>query len=353
MKESPINPYHRAKGATINNEEGWRMPGIYTDILREHRAAKAACGIFDISHLGKFCVWGSGAREWLEYMLSNKVEDCSPGYGQRSLLLNEEGGIIDRINVFCEQEEVYHLFGSAAMAQEDYTWLAAHLPETIQLRDDTLLRSGMAIYGPESAGILRRVLPQLDTPQDMSIQRVVHKDETLFITACGLEGDDGFELFCTANRGIYWYETFVRAGAVPCGLASRECLRLERCKISAGRDMNSKTTPHLAGLSHLCHPHKTFVGSSAALNKVSQTPHKKIIPLECTEISPSPRHGNTVQDLRGNAIGSITSGCISPESGLGIAFAYINASHSLPGTILRIIIHGTPVHAIVRQQCVS
>ncbi len=354
MKESPITPYHRANGATISNEEGWRMPGIYTDILREHRAAKAACGIFDISHLGKWWVQGPGAQDWLEYMLSNKVADCAPGHGRRTLLLNEEGGIIDRLTLFCEKEESYFLLGSAALAQEDYTWLAAHLPDAApRLQDATERLSGMALYGPESYDVLLRVLPQLHTPHDMSIQHVNHHGESLILTACGLEGDEGFELFCPAIRGIHWFETFIRAGATPCGLATRECLRLERNKISAGRDMNSKTTPHLAGLEHLCHPNKTFVGAAAAQRKAAHPPHKKIVPIECTVLSPAPRHGYSVQNLQGRSIGSITSGCISPESGLGIAFAYINSTHSAPGTPLLINMQGTLVPARVSHRRIS
>lgn len=349
MKESPINPYHRQQGATMSYEEGWHMPSMYTDILREHRAARAACGIFDISHVGKFSVWGEGASQWLERMLSNRVAHCREGYGQHTLMLNEEGGIIDRLTLFCDEEGVYWLLGSAALVQEDYAWLSAHLVYGhAELSNETEKWSAIAVYGPESNAVFQRVLPDLTLPPDMSMRHTLYHGKELRITTCGQEGDEGFELFCPAYHGIHWFESFVRAGAIPCGMAARECLRLERRKVSAGRDTNCKITPHQAHLEHLCATNKNYVGAAAMYQKAGGGFRKKrLAPLECTEASPPPRHGCTVRDMRGQSVGSITSGCISPETGLGVAFAYLNAGMALPGTPLSILINGRPVRAVV------
>ena len=355
MKESPINPYHRQQGASLSYEEGWRMPGVYTDLLREHRATRAACGVFDISHLGKFSVQGEGACTWLEHMLSNRLSYCREGCGQHTLMLNDDGGIIDRLTIFCDAEGVYRMLGSAALVQEDFDWLSAHLPnENVELLNETEKWSAMAVYGPESSVIFQRVLPDLKLPPDMSVNHTLYHGEELRITTCGQEGDEGFELFCPAYRGIFWFEAFVRAGAIPCGMTARECLRLERRKISAGRDTNSKTTPHQARLEHLCATDKNFVGAEAMHQKAGGGFRKKrLAPLECTEPSPPPRHGCTVRDTRGQSVGSITSGCISPETGLGVAFAYLNAGMALPGTQLSILIQGHPVRAVVSNLGVS
>lgn len=335
----------------MGNEEGWRMPGQYTDLLREHRAARAACGVFDISHLGKFGVQGAGAGAWLEQMLSNHVGRCREGGGQRTLMLNEDGGIIDRLTLFCETGERYWLVGSAALAEEVGAWMAAHAPrEGVKLRDETARWSGMAVYGPESGGVFTWVLSGLRMPEEMGIWHGCYRGEELRITTCGQEGDEGFELFCRANRGIYWFEQFVRAGAAPCGMAARECLRLEQRKVSAGRDTNSKTTPHQARLDYLCAADKCFVGSAAMHRKNGGGFHpKRLAPLECTENSPPPRHGYTVQDRSGKSVGSVTSGCISPTTGLGVAFAYLNAGSALPGTLLSILINGKHVRARVSE----
>lgn len=355
MKESPINPYHRRHGATLGNEEGWRMPGKFTDILREHRAARSACGVFDISHLGKFSVWGKSAGDWLEQMLSNRVASCRVGDAQQTLLLNEEGGIIDRLTLFREQAEAYWLLGSAALANEVFAWLAAHKPqEAVELTDETMQWSGMAVYGPESNAIFTQVWPNLPIPHDRGIWHGEYKGEELRITTCGQEGDEGFELFCQANRGIHWFETLVRAGAIPCGMATRESLRLEHRSVSAGRDTNSKTTPHQARLEHLCAADKCFVGSDAMHRKATGGFHqKRLAPLECTEPSAPPRHGCSVQNNLGKCVGSVTSGCISPHTGRGVAFAYLNAGVALPGTPLSILINGHPIRAVVSSLGVS
>lgn len=356
MKESPITPYHRSKGAILHNEEGWRMPGTYSDIWSEHQAVRYSCGIFDISHLGKFRICGQGAESWLESMLSNTVRDCRNGHGQRTLMLNNEGGIIDRLTLFRETHGCFRLLGSAALAYEDFLWLSAqaqHSPFPLQLYDETDQWSGMAVYGPKSHAIFYKIFPDLSPPSDMQILHPLHNGEELIITSCGLEGDKGFELFCAAHQGVKWFETFVQAGALPCGLAARECLRLERHKVSAGRDMNSKTTPTLAGLSHLCTPNKSYVGSSRLQRGHTPFSHKVLTLLECSIPSQAPRHGYTVKNLMGHPIGCITSGCISPTTGLGIGFAYLSSTHAIPGTPLHIIINNAPVLATVSFNSVS
>lgn len=348
MKESPINPYHRRQGAHIGMEEGWQMPATYTDVLQEHQATRAACGIFDISHLGKFCVLGYGALSWLESMLSNKIATCGDGEGQHTLMLGDNGGIIDRLTLFRESEECYRLWGSAALATEDEHWLSAHLPDKdVFLQNETERWSGMAVYGPQSREVFQRVLPGVSMPGPMQMQHPQVEGEELLLTACGLEGDEGFELWCPAIRGIFWFESFVRAGARPCGMATRECLRQERHIASPGRDMNSKTTPEQAHLTHLCDAKKRFVGAPALHRRIRPALHKKLTPLECTAASPPPRHGQTVQDEQGNCVGFITSGCTSPATGLGIGFAYLSLHLTTPGTKLSIVMEGKAVPAVV------
>ena len=355
MKESPINSYHQQQGAQLENEEGWRMPSMYTDILREHRATRAACGVFDISHLSKFLVRGVGATAWLERLLSNRVARCREGYGQHTLMLNAEGGIIDKMTIFCDEAGEYWILGSAALEREDAAWLSAHLDYGhVELFDETELWSGMAVYGPESSGVFRQVLPTLERPPDMSMRHLYYRGEELRITTCGLEGDEGFELFCPAYRGIHWFETFVRAGAIPCGMAARECLRIERHKVAPGRDTNGKITPRQAQLEHLCAAHKAYVGAKAMRQKSGGGfNNKKLVPMECTEPSPAPRHGCMVRDMTGKCAGSVTSGCLSPESGLGVAFAYLNAGLAVPGVPLSILISGKPVRARVSASGVA
>lgn len=350
MKESPLSPLHARLGASMDNEDGWSMPRHFSNLLEEHLAAHSSCGIFDISHLAKISVLGHGAHTWLDSQLSNNVDRCHDGYGQRTLMLNEEGNIIDKITLFRETAGRFFLLGSAALAEEDFAWLSRHRPDgSIELQNETDRWSAMALYGPDSEKIFSRVLRGLDMPLPMTFQRVHYQNSDLLLTRAGLEADEGFELFCPASSGISWFESFIGAGAIPCGTATRECLRLERASASPGRSPD-RMTPGEASLLHLCDRRKRYTGSAAVHRQLTQKPERRLASLHCTQASEAPHPGDSVQDEHGARVGSVTSGAISPKEGLGIALASLLPRLCSPGTRLNILIRGRAIPAIVSEQ---
>lgn len=334
------------------DEDGWSMPRHFSNLLEEHLAARSACGIFDISHLAKISVLGHGAHTWLDSQLSNNIDHCNDGYGQRTLMLDEEGNIIDKITLFRETAGRFFLLGSAALAEEDFSWLSEHRPDgSIELQNETTRWSAMALYGPDSEKIFSRVLRGLDMPLPMTFQRVHYQNNDLLLTRAGLETDEGFELFCPASSGISWFESFIGAGAIPCGAATRESLRLERANVSPGRNPD-RMNPSEASLMHLCNREKKYTGSAAVHRQLTQEPARRLASLRCTQTSEAPRPGDSVQDEHGSPVGSITSGSLSPEEGLGIALASLLPHLCHPGTRLNILIRGRAVPAIVSQQSI-
>jgi len=346
MKTSPISPLYARLGADMGNEEGWSMPQAFSSLIEEHLAARSSCGVFDISHLAKFSVIGNGALDWLESMLSNAAGRCNDGQIQQTLMLNDSGVIIDKMFLCRESAGRFFLVGSACMEETDEAWLCGHLPDApIELRNETEKWSAMSLCGPDSEKIFSRTLRGLDMPQPTRFERVVYQNNELLLTRSGIQGEQGFELFCPANAGISWFESFIAAGAVPCGMAARECMRLERGCAAAARDTAS-LTPAKASLERFCDKRKkSYIGSDEVRSQTA--PATKLAPLRCTEESDMPTPGCEVQGLDGTPVGQITSGCISPMHGCGLALARLVAESAGPGTHLRIMIHGRPVPAVV------
>lgn len=335
----------------MGNEEGWYMPQTFSSVIEEHLAARASCGIFDISHLGKFSIRGNGALAWLEGILSNSISSCKDGHTQKTLMLKEEGTIIDKMTLCRESAGKFFLLGTPSMAETDADWLRSHLPlAPLELFDETEQWSAMAVYGPDSEKVFSRVLRGLDMPLPTDFQRVVYQNDELLLTRTGMQGEEGFELFCPANSGISWYESFIAAGAIPCGMSTRECMRLER-GYAALRKGTPSLTPAEASLERFCSREKEYLGSDI-LRKQSQA-DLKLAPLRCTEESDTPTPGCDVQGMDGESVGKVTSGCISPVHGCGLALAQIAAGYARPGTRLRVIIHGRSVPAIVADTPLS
>ena len=81
------------------------MPVQYTSIMEEHQAVRNNVGIFDISHMGQLMVEGTGARAWLNRILTNNIDKLEVGTGHYTFLLNERGGIIDDLIAYRIDEE--------------------------------------------------------------------------------------------------------------------------------------------------------------------------------------------------------------------------------------------------------
>ncbi len=118
-KKTPLYEEHVGLGAKIIPFGGWLMPVQYTSIVEEHQAVRNGVGIFDISHMGQLIVEGSGARAWLNTMLTNNVDKLQDRTGQYTFLLNERSGIIDDLIVYRIDKEKFLLVVNASRTDEE------------------------------------------------------------------------------------------------------------------------------------------------------------------------------------------------------------------------------------------
>ena len=81
LRRTPLHDRHVALGARMVPFAGWEMPVQYDGVIPEHRAVRADCGVFDVSHMGELEVEGMRAFDLLQSLLSNDlrkvdVQDC-------------------------------------------------------------------------------------------------------------------------------------------------------------------------------------------------------------------------------------------------------------------------------------
>ena len=100
----PLDAWHRGKGARMVEFAGYWMPIQYNKetgggIVAEHEWTRTNAGLFDVSHMGQLMVTGEKAAEELEKLLPGAIASLKPGRVRYSLLLNDEGGILDDLMV--------------------------------------------------------------------------------------------------------------------------------------------------------------------------------------------------------------------------------------------------------------
>src|SRR5690606_19378201 len=239
-RDTPLAAEHVALGAVFTEFGGWRMPVRYGSHLDEHRAVREAAGLSDISHMGEIFVTGAGAGAFLDFALAGRLSAVREGRAKYTMLLAEDGGIIDDLIVYRLADERFLVVANAgnreAVARElSQRATAAAAPVTV---DDVSDAYGLlAVQGPRAQAILEAFdgIAELGAP--WSEQRsyawtdALFEGEPLLIARTGYTGEDGFELMVPAESAAALWRALVLAGEplglVPAGLAARDTLRLE------------------------------------------------------------------------------------------------------------------------------
>lgn len=338
LKSSPLESAHQSLGARLVPFAGWNMPVQYTSIIDEHNTVRDSVGIFDISHMGQFIVTGPSACAWLNGMLTNDITKLEVGQGQYTLMLNQEGGVIDDLIAYRDGDERYFLVVNASMIEQDLSWLQQHLVEGVALTNESEQWAGMAIQGPEAAAAFAKAFSGETLPPRNGI---AHTACGAIVCRTGYTGEDGFELFCPSDSGISVWEAFIAAGAKPCGLGARDTLRLEMGYPLNGSDLSPERTPIEAGLGFFCSlDGAEFIGKNVLVSQKTNGIDTKLTAINLTAPGPPPRAHYPVNDSDGNPIGELASGALSPSLKAGIGMAYLPIAQTKLGTALQIDVRG-------------
>lgn len=235
LKRTPLFDRHLALGAKMVAFGGWEMPLYFpTGIVGEHLSTRKGAGLFDISHMGRFMIRGSGARPFLQHVLTNNAESLDGQWvsGQYTLIANESGGAVDDAYLYLLENGDHLLVVNAANREKDLAHLNRYLKrfEGVVIEDRTETLAMLSLQGPRSRTILEGLITKGALPEPMrNAMRTVFVETIRIDTArTGYTGEPlCFELFMDRDKiGALW-ETLIERGATPAGLGARDTLRLE------------------------------------------------------------------------------------------------------------------------------
>ncbi len=347
-KKTALYDEHVKLGAKIVPFAGWLMPVQYTSIMEEHHAVRKNIGMFDISHMGQLIVEGGDARGWLNKMLTNNVDKLEVGEGQYTFLLNDKGGIIDDLIAYRIGDAKFLLVVNASRADEDLDWLKKHLRGDVKIESRSTNFGGVAIQGPR-IGELFTDLPARNHIIDVELEGM-----PISIARTGYTGEDGVEVFFrNSDASKFWNAVLEKGkglGLKPCGLGSRDTLRLEMCYPLNGSDLSPERNPIEAGLGFFVDLTKPdFIGRDVLLKTKENGPREKLIPFKMKDKGPPPRPHYSVFE-NSERIGEVTSGTLSPSLNWGVGMAYVSAPHAKIGAQIDIEIRGQKFPATIEKK---
>ncbi|UCH71778.1 MAG: glycine cleavage system aminomethyltransferase GcvT [Thermoplasmatales archaeon] len=351
--ESPLNDIHKGLGAKLTEFAGFKMPIQYSSIKDEHLTVRRSVGLFDVSHMSNLWITGEQAEELISFTTVENASKITPGKGQYTEILREDGTIIDDI-IFMNLGEKYMLVPNAGKSVEITNWLnnAANKHNICATAEDVSKDFViLAVQGPKS----REVLQKLTSTDIKSIgffncQYIDIAGINCIISHTGYTGELGFELQITPPKdaeGVFnkILDAGKEFGIKPIGLGARDTLRLEKCFILATNEFKDGRTPLEATLSWTINWDHDFIGKKALLKQKEKGDYERLTSLKCID-KYIPRHGCEVQK-DGKDIGKVSSGTLSPCLNKGIAMAYVHPDYRAIDSILEIIIRGKPVKAKV------
>ncbi len=343
-RTTSLHDRHLSLGARMGDFAGWDMPLQYTSPRAEHMAVRTACGVFDVSHMGQIEVSGPEAREFLAWALTNDIREIGPGQGQYTLMLDDDGGVIDDLIVYALLDRFLLVVnaGNVAACRERLLDGAAGRDLTVSDRSDEVAM--LALQGPAWAGV---VAPLAGTPGPLNLEYFEVTEDQIagvpaLIARTGYTGEPGIEIMCPWDHAPRLWDALMAGGAVtPCGLVSRDTLRTEMGYPLYGQELARDRTPVEAGVLWACDTEGArFAGAETVLRQMRDGTEQKLCAFELTEPG-IPRPGLTVLH-EGAPVGTVTSGTLSPVLERGIGMAYVRADLARSGNDIVIDVRGRP-----------
>lgn len=332
IKSLPLDAWHRAQGARMVPFAGYEMPIQYEGIVAEHEWTRTSAGLFDVSHMGQLLLSGPDLDAAVEAVLPIDLSTLKLGQQRYSLLLDENGGVLDDLMVSRWPEHLY-LVVNGATKWDDIGHLREQLPDDITLNhlEDRAL---LALQGPKAADALARHAQgehPLSALTFMKFGQYTIAGHDVTIARAGYTGEDGFEISVAADAAEEVATLLCGEPEVkPIGLGARDSLRLEAGLPLYGHDLSPETSPIEAGLIFGINKRRRTEGGYPGAERINReivegTP-RKWVGLTLEGRLPA-REGAEIF-VGDTQVGTVTSGGFSPTLGHPIAMGYVNAAHA-------------------------
>ncbi len=334
VKKTVLYKNHIKLGAKMISYSGFYMPLQYVSSLIEHMTVRTNVGIFDVSHMGKFILKGKNSHKFLQYFTTNDLSNIKTGQAQYSCFINQLGGIIDDLVIYKISEEKFLLIVNAANIDKNKKWINDHLNhQDLTFIDLSQEYSLLAIQGPKSLSSIQKLT-------NISLSKIpfyyfeigkFSEIDDVLISRTGYTGSKGVEIFIRNKHAENIWNEILKIGESfqirPCGIASRNSLRLEMGYRLYGQELSEKITPIEAGLSWITKFNKKFIGREILWKQKKEGNYNKFISFLVEKKGKIPRSGYVLKNAKNSTIGIVTSGVYSPVLKKGIGLGYLTKNN--------------------------
>ena len=330
---------------------GWLMPIEYpgAGVLAEHTAVRERVGLFDVSHLGKASVIGTGALTFLNSMFTNDLNRIGDSKAQYTLLCNPDGGVVDDLIAYRNSDSDFFLIPNASNTTDVVRVLNENAPSGITVTNLHENFAVLALQGPQAVEVIRSlgINPTMDY---MAFAHVSIAGCDVILCRTGYTGEHGYELVPTWSDASVVWDALVEAmkpfNGLVCGLGARDTLRTEMGYPLHGHELSLEISPVQASAGWAIGWKKEgFRGSDVLQSQREAGTVRTLKALKCNDRG-IPRAGMAIKGADGSEIGVVTSGTFSPSLKVGIGLALIDPEY-LVGDSVTIDVRGRESSATI------
>lgn len=334
---------HKDYNAIFKVYNGIYVPNEYKDdtLITSHLHTRSSCSIFDLTYRPILKLSGNDRIEFLEQFIGSDIKNLWTNECRISLLLNENGGIIDDLLAIV-QEDCILLFVHIQCKNRVYHYLNSKLQEHSKLNvtieeQDSLCSIG--VQGSSSFDVVNEIAPTADTEKIsfMSSHMIpVNHVGDVLCTRYSFTGEDGFDLLISKNKVESVFRELLKNNKVkPAGLEVQETLRLESGFCYYGKDVDEQKTPVEANLQWTLGKRRlkelNFNGAPIIDKQLKYgTEMKRVGLLLLNDSSIVPKQFDKIYSSSDEVqeVGYITSSVFSPVLQKPIAMGYIQTKES-------------------------
>lgn len=354
LKKTALYDLHVELGGTMVPFAGYSMPVLYRGQthIESHNWTRSNAGLFDVSHMLQSRLNGAGATKFLHKVTPTDFQQLPSGSGTLSVLLNDQGGIVDDTLITKQAEDDFYVVTNAGCIERDLEFLGQEIKAVSADCEWNVItgKALLALQGPKAHEVLEPLLRSDQTVKNLYFgQRrsfELFNGISIDVARSGYTGEDGFEVSISNDKAVEFAQLLLdNQYTKPIGLAARDSLRLEAGMCLYGHELNEQTSPVEAALKWVISKSRRNVADSAVkfngyakiMEQLNSNSYSKVrIGFKYLKKGPAARTDMKIFLPDGETeVGVVTSGSASPTLGnINIGQGYVSKDHRKSGTQL-------------------
>ncbi len=338
----------------------FRRSNYFPYVGQECKHVQEKVGLLDMSAFSKFSISGTGAAEWLESLVCNRIPQAIGRIGLCHML-SLNGGVRAEFTIYKRANNRYYVVSAGAMERHDWDYLLKNKPAdgSVEMEKITTQLGVLVLAGPKSRAVLQK-LTDTDLANE-NFKWLTGKQINMGVASAtalrvNFIGELGFELHHPIEMQNYIFDAIMEAGhgfdIKPFGIRAMDSMRLEKSYRLIPREMSIEYSAFESGLERFIRLDKAsdFIGKQALLDWQQRGFKNAFVTLEV--------HGITDTDARGSEgiykdnelVGRATSGGYGFRVEKSLALGLVRPELAAPGNKLDIEILGKRYNATVIEE---